>query len=382
MESLIKLTVKTPNQRIDDIEIDCDLKWNVRNLKEYLQDVYPSNPESGSQKLIYLGRLLQDHLSLKEVFGDWGNKTLHIVCPEPTNSQPTQTVISPPANERLSHDSLRQRRPASTTTSINTPFTVPNQQQTPTFIPTTTAFNPTTPTSLAGLTYQQQQEYQMQMQQYYQQFQQWQQLMMQSSSQWPYNQMPMFQQANTPSTPNTPQSPAPSSPGVQPAGVNNRPAEAAPPADDNVPMNAGPGPLQDDGGNGRNRDWLDWVYMSMRALMLMSIVYFYSSTSRFLMVSLLGFLVYLYQAGWFTPQRVQQAPTPTPEDVAQQENNEDADNIQNNDQENTDQADSSTNSNIVNPKPPSVGVFRLMWTFCAAFVGSLIPTAAVRPVEP
>lgn len=46
MENLIKLTVKTPNQRIDDIQIDCDLQWTVRKLKDYLQDVYPSNPVS------------------------------------------------------------------------------------------------------------------------------------------------------------------------------------------------------------------------------------------------------------------------------------------------------------------------------------------------
>ena len=52
MESLIKLTVKTPNQHIDDIQIDCDLQWTVRKLKEYLQDVYPSNPVSQSHTVL------------------------------------------------------------------------------------------------------------------------------------------------------------------------------------------------------------------------------------------------------------------------------------------------------------------------------------------
>ena len=46
MESLIKLTVRTPNQRFDDIQVDCDLRWTVRKLKEYLEDVYPSKPVS------------------------------------------------------------------------------------------------------------------------------------------------------------------------------------------------------------------------------------------------------------------------------------------------------------------------------------------------
>ena len=72
-------------------------------------------------------------------------------------------------------------------------------------------------------------------------------------------------------------------------------------------MNAGPGPIQgddDNDGNLRNRDWLDWIYMSLRGLMLLSIIYFYSSTSRFLMVLMLGTILYLYKSGWFTPQRV------------------------------------------------------------------------------
>lgn len=82
-------------------------------------------------------------------------------------------------------------------------------------------------------------------------------------------------------------------------------------------MNAGPGggmmaPADDEDENGGNRDWLDVLYMSLRALMLLSIVYFYSSTTRFAMVAILGFIVYLYQGGWFTPRRVQPAPAPEP----------------------------------------------------------------------
>ena len=49
MESLVKLTVKTPNQGIEDIQINCELDWTVRKLKEYLQDVYPSKPVSNNR---------------------------------------------------------------------------------------------------------------------------------------------------------------------------------------------------------------------------------------------------------------------------------------------------------------------------------------------
>jgi len=104
----------------------------------------------------------------------------------------------------------------------------------------------------------------------------------------------------TPSTPNTPQQ--------QDAHQQEQiPQPQQPAANQNVPMNAGPGGaiMQDDNDedNPANRDWLDWLYMSLRGLMLMSIIYFYSSTSRFILVAILGFIVYLYQAGWFTLRR-------------------------------------------------------------------------------
>ena len=44
---------------------------------------------------------------------------------------------------------------------------------------------------------------------------------------------------------------------------------------------------------GNNRDWLDNFYMLSRVLILFSIVYFYSSPLRFVIVTFLGFLIYL-----------------------------------------------------------------------------------------
>ena len=42
-----------------------------------------------------------------------------------------------------------------------------------------------------------------------------------------------------------------------------------------------------------NRDWLDWLYTLSRAGVLLSIVYFYSSFSRFIMLAGAMLLVYL-----------------------------------------------------------------------------------------
>lgn len=42
-----------------------------------------------------------------------------------------------------------------------------------------------------------------------------------------------------------------------------------------------------------NRDWLDWVYTVSRAVILLSVVYFYSSFSRFVMVMIAMLVLYL-----------------------------------------------------------------------------------------
>ena len=42
-----------------------------------------------------------------------------------------------------------------------------------------------------------------------------------------------------------------------------------------------------------NRDWLDWFYTMSRVMVLFSIVYFYSSPTRFVIVSALGLMLYL-----------------------------------------------------------------------------------------
>lgn len=43
-----------------------------------------------------------------------------------------------------------------------------------------------------------------------------------------------------------------------------------------------------------NRDWLDFFYMLSRIVVLFGIVYFYSSPLRFLIVTFLGFAIYLW----------------------------------------------------------------------------------------
>lgn len=86
----------------------------------------------------------------------------------------------------------------------------------------------------------------------------------------------------------------------QPDDAPAAPIAAAPenrPLNQNIQMNAQGGPVLND--EDLNRDWLDWMYTVSRAGILLSIVYFYSSFSRFVMVMGAILLVYLHQAGWF-----------------------------------------------------------------------------------
>lgn len=57
--------------------------------------------------------------------------------------------------------------------------------------------------------------------------------------------------------------------------------------------------MEDDENEGGQRDLLDWFYISCRVLVLFSIVYFYSSITRFIIVTGLGLLAYLYNIGYF-----------------------------------------------------------------------------------
>lgn len=80
-------------------------------------------------------------------------------------------------------------------------------------------------------------------------------------------------------------------PANEPAAVPNVAVQDNRPVNPNVQMNAQGGPVVNE--EDFNRDWLDWMYTFSRAAILLSIVYFYSSFSRFVMVMGAMLLVYL-----------------------------------------------------------------------------------------
>ena len=90
--------------------------------------------------------------------------------------------------------------------------------------------------------------------------------------------------------PSPPQQPAPQ--------ADNAENQAAPPQANNAQapqrMNVGGGQaMDDDNEDGVRRDWLDWTFTLCRFGILLSIVYFYSSVNRFLVVAGAMFIMYL-----------------------------------------------------------------------------------------
>jgi len=78
---------------------------------------------------------------------------------------------------------------------------------------------------------------------------------------------------------------------AEPAAAN----EPRPARPEVVHMNAQGGAIanDDDDDEMRNRDWLDWVYTLVRFLLLLCILYFYSSFDRFMSTLLLVIVVYM-----------------------------------------------------------------------------------------
>ncbi|XP_005739332.1 homocysteine-responsive endoplasmic reticulum-resident ubiquitin-like domain member 2 protein [Pundamilia nyererei] len=317
VDSPVTLVIKAPNQKYEDQTINCFLNWTVEKLKSHISSVYPSKPLSKDQRLVYSGMLLQDHLQLRDVLRKHDEyHMMHLVC----------TSHSPPG-------SPMPRSPSSTTASDSSssesagsisPTTTPNQESQS----ASSSSSSSDPASFDGL------RYRGGFAQYPQSttgIPQW-----PAAAQVPFHgglpanmpphpmympmQMLWWQQmyarhyymqyqaavaASQPPSTSPPSSPTPSP--HQPAQPNAVQPPLGPNAAPNaLPENQPPNPIQMNAQGGAvlnddemNRDWLDWLYTLSRVGVLLSIVYFYSSFSRFAMVVGAMLLVYLHQAGWF-----------------------------------------------------------------------------------
>lgn len=155
----------------------------------------------------------------------------------------------------------------------------------------------------------------------------------------------------------------------------------APEANQNVQMNAQGGPVMNE--EDINRDWLDWMYTVSRAAILLSIVYFYSSFSRFVMVMGAMILVYMHQAGWF-PFRQEDGQAQAREDAGDVNH----DQVNNNDllemERHMDEGIQDDGAEERGDDAPAVappGLVASAWSFITTFFTSLIPEGPPQVVN-
>ncbi|XP_077599722.1 homocysteine-responsive endoplasmic reticulum-resident ubiquitin-like domain member 2 protein [Stigmatopora nigra] len=366
MDGPITLVIRAPNQKYDDQTINCCQNWTVEKLKAHLSDVYPSKPNSKDQRLVYSGKLLLDHFTLKDVLRKQDEyHMLHLVCPSPTppsspssTRKPQESTAEPMVTQTASHsftgqnsqnvetsDGLRQRVPFSydqmhqqfmQSWSHFSAITTPSTNMNPYYNPMTLVW-----------------WQQLYARQYYMQYN-----ILAASSQNLTHNLPRTH----PLSQRDPLSPHPR--------VDRR-------GNPEVEMNAQGGEILNE--DDLNRDWLDWVYTFSRAAVLLSIVYFYSSFSRFLMVMTAMLVLYLHQAGWFpfNLENELQLPVENPEEVEAELQNNDlhgmeqvAEDSSDDDEEGESGEEGSEDTNHIIPQ---TGMLSSMWSFIITFFMSLIP---------
>ncbi|KAM6926143.1 homocysteine-responsive endoplasmic reticulum-resident ubiquitin-like domain member 1 protein [Lycodopsis pacificus] len=415
-QKTITLLIKTPNQANEDETVEgvC-LNWTINDLKIHLSTFYTTKPAVSDQRLIYGGKLLPDHLHIKDLFRQTDSvPTLHLVCafrnppqgplgarpktkeleqPRPSSPRPVAASALPHPSSPSStvqtprSPTLRQRRQ----TSSSSAAAASSHTQTPESPPGTAFEMPGAPqmTQPAFPTYSLYSPQQLlwlqhvYARQYYMQYH-----------------AAMVAAGTVPSAPamtigQYPPVPAHQVPVPDPLAnqnpINNLPANQNPAqegafinpgeANQNMRMNAQGGPVMDEEED-VERDWLDWLYSAARFSVLLVIVYFNSSLSRFLLVMSTLLLMYLHTVGWFPFRGRAQVQGP---------NHLQPPGVQHNQQEenrNPNPVEEDADGQRVEPAaavdgpmtavlvlPHRVSVMWTFWVFLKTFLSSLIPEA-------
>uniref|UniRef100_A0A673MSD6 Homocysteine-responsive endoplasmic reticulum-resident ubiquitin-like domain member 2 protein n=1 Tax=Sinocyclocheilus rhinocerous TaxID=307959 RepID=A0A673MSD6_9TELE len=372
VDSPVTLVIKAPNQKYDDQTINCFLNWTVEKLKKHISKVYPSKPLSKDQRLVYSGRLLQDHLQLRDVLRKQDEyHMVHLVCA--SQSPPSSPTSGSPIKKRngslsccqetsANSDGLWYRGNPTQTHGLNPAPT--GVMQRPEGMPLSMQGDPAAgfPAHPMYMPMQMFWWQQMYARHYYMQYHAA-MAASRASSVAPFP-APSAGPATQPALPNEP---------AAPMGPNPAPEDH--PANPNIQMNAQGGAMLND--DELNRDWLDWMYTVSRAAILLSIVYFYSSFGRFVVVIGAMLLVYLHQAGWFPFRAELQNPIAGegPQDEAEQ--NQDMQEMERMMDEGMedDEGDSGEEGpeDPMNADPHQPGFLSAAWSFISTFFTSLIP---------
>ncbi|XP_077642769.1 homocysteine-responsive endoplasmic reticulum-resident ubiquitin-like domain member 2 protein isoform X5 [Lonchura striata] len=280
VEHPVTLIIKAPNQKYTDQTISCFLEWTVGKLKSHLSKVYPSKPNldhSGSTAASPTNQVSSTSLNTSADGVRHRNLPQAHSNPMPSHQFPYLMQGCPGLLQFTTSKSFGKELEILPKHAICSRSNIGNQfpgQGVPAGFSMYPAFSP-----LQMIWWQQ-----MYVRQYYMQYQAAVSAQVTSSTE--SARSAVAQAVNSEHAPAN-----------EPAAVPNVAVQENRPVNQNVQMNAQGGPVVNE--EDFNRDWLDWMYTFSRAAILLSIVYFYSSFSRFVMVMGAMLLVYLHQAGWF-----------------------------------------------------------------------------------
>jgi len=306
----VELNIRSPVSSLEDLRIVCPLEWRVSRVKEKISELFPGNPPPKGQKLVYAGKLLEDQERLQEFIrfqDECSIYTIHLVC----------KMLQSNSNE----SQLRRRKP---------------EQSIPTTEETTQGANHIN-------SWAQYLQFSNQMQ--FSEDNMQQMAAMQEMYTQYLSQYMQYMQTGAPV-------PQPDIQGVRNEG--EREGARAP-----IVMNAGAGAggqaFQEEEEPAGNRDMLDWLYISVRILILLSVVYFYSSFSRFALVAIIFLVLYSFQVGFW------------------QGDNRDRDNIQQEVNNIRDPQQPSQEDLAAAPQQQQPSLLNVVSTFLATFFTSIIP---------
>lgn len=305
MDSCINIIIRSAGQQYSDLEIKIGMDSTVADLKKKIEVVHPASPKGSLQKLIYDGKILSNQQKLNAIVKE-NDVVIHLAYVYDSHQTDGRT--------RKQETGLRNRL-----SKEQVPDPLPVRHEQPTYS----------------------QAYQAWMQQYHHQYNYYMQYYYGLANSNAGISFPAQREATQDDTPVIPNQVAPE-PEQQAANVDARLV-----ADDE-----------------EGQDWLDALFAFTRFSMMLSIIYFYSSTYRFAVAMALLLIVHLYQAGFFQvnrraplPQRNQNNHQDVPEGAVPDANN--------NSETNPD------NEDVARP-PPSL--FATAMCFIRSFFSSLIPT--------
>ncbi|XP_040185104.1 homocysteine-responsive endoplasmic reticulum-resident ubiquitin-like domain member 1 protein [Rana temporaria] len=351
----VTLVIRSPSLKQEEREVKAPRGCSVWELKSQLRRELPGGPMEQDQRLIYSGKLLPDHLKLTEVLSMENRHVLHLVFSmrsQAAEYKPSSTT-QPSASQT---DGVRQR---------NSLPNVPSAQENP---PRPQAASP--PLSPYSM-YSPQQIlwwHQMYARQYYMQY---------YAAAAATTTSPSQRRQELPVVPPAAPDPLPHPfPAANQAPNPDVQAPVNPVANQNLRMNAQGGVVEEE--DEVNRDWLDWVYTAARFSIFLSILYFYSSLTRFMMVLGAMIVMYLHTAGWFAfrQRQPQEAAVAQPQAAGNQQDQNN--NLQQ--QENGQVAEEAPNE-AATAILQAQSFTSTAWVFFKTFFASLIPEGPPAMVQ-